>query len=85
MSKRLQVILEDEELAEIRRAARRSHMTSSEWVRQALRKARRGEPSGDLKKKLEIVRRGAEQAFPTADIDQMLSEIEKGRLPDVMP
>jgi len=85
MSKRLQVILEEEELAEIRRAARRSHMTSSEWVRQALRKARRGEPSGDLKKKLEIVRRGTEQAFPTADIDQMLAEIEKGRLPDVMP
>jgi hypothetical protein len=44
-----------------------------------------GEPSGDLKKKLEIVRRGTEQAFPTADIDQMLAEIEKGRLPDVMP
>ena len=51
MSKRLQVILDDEELAEIQRAAKRSRMTSSEWVRQALRKARRAEPHGDLKKK----------------------------------
>jgi len=84
MSKRLQVVLDDEELAEIRRAARRSHMTSSEWVRQALRKARRAEPGGDVKKKLEIVRCAAEQAFPTADIDQMLAEIARGQLADVL-
>ena len=80
MSKRLQVVLEDEELAEIRRAARQSHMTSSEWVRQALRKARRAEPSGDVKKKLAVVRRAATHAYPTADIEQMLDEIERGHL-----
>lgn len=85
MSKRLQVILGDDEFAEIRRAARRSHMTSSEWVRQALRKARRAEPGSDLKKKLESLRRAADQAFPTGDIDQMLAEIEKGRSGDVLP
>jgi hypothetical protein len=85
MSKRLQVILEDDELAEIQRAARRSHMTSSEWVRQALRKARRAEPGSDLKKKLESLQRAGQQNFPTGDIDQMLAEIEKGRLGEVLP
>ncbi|HEX6314756.1 MAG TPA: hypothetical protein VFZ73_07850 [Gemmatimonadaceae bacterium] len=46
MSKRLQVLLEESELAEIRRAARLSRMTVAEWVRQALRRARREEPMG---------------------------------------
>jgi hypothetical protein len=78
MSKRLQVVLDDDELAEIQRVARRNHMTSSEWVRQVLSKARRAEPRGDVKKKLAFVRSAAEHLFPTADIDQMLEEIERG-------
>jgi hypothetical protein len=54
-------------------------MTSSEWVRQALRKARRAEPVGDVNKKLAVVRRAVGYAYPTADADQMLAEIERGR------
>lgn len=81
MSKRLQVVLDDEEMAEIQRAARRNHMTSSEWVRQVLRKAGRAEPRGDVKKRLAVVRAAAAHAFPTADIDRMLEEIERGYLP----
>jgi hypothetical protein len=53
-------------------------MTTAEWVRQVLRTARRREPSGDARKKLAVVRAGARNAFPTADIDQMLAEIERG-------
>lgn len=82
MSKRLQVVVEDEELAEIQRAARRNHMTSSEWVRQALRKAQRGEPRGDVRKKLAVVRSAIGHAFPTGEIDRMLQEIERGYLND---
>jgi hypothetical protein len=78
MSRRLQVILDDEEFAEIQRSARRSRMTTAEWVRQALRAARRTEPQGDAKRKLEVVRAAARHEFPTADIDRMLDEIEQG-------
>lgn len=78
MSKRLQVILDNAELAEIQRVARRHRLTTAEWVRQALRAARRVEPRTDAKKKLEVVRAAARHAFPTADIDQMLREIERG-------
>jgi len=78
MSKRLQVLLEEAELAEIRRAARLSRMTVAEWVRQALRRARREEPVTDSKRKIAVVREAARGAYPTADIDQMLSEIERG-------
>ena len=80
MSKRLQVLLEEAELREIQRSARRHRMTVAEWVRQALRAARRSEPRSDAGKKLQVVRAAAEHHFPTADIDEMLRQIESGYL-----
>jgi len=79
MSKRLQVLLEESELRELRRLARRSNTTVAEWVRRALRAARRSEPVRDADRKLAAVRAAARHAFPTADIEQMLAEIEQGR------
>jgi hypothetical protein len=80
MSKRLQVLLDEAELAEIRRVARRQKLTTAAWVRQALRTARRDEPRSDPGKKLAVVRAAARHRFPTADIDRMLGEIERGYL-----
>ena len=80
MTKRMQVLLEEAEFAEIRRVAKRHRVTVAEWVRQALRHARRDEPATDPRRKLAAVREGARHAFPTADIDQMLAEIERGYL-----
>lgn len=82
MSKRLQVVFDEEELAGLQRTAARNHMTTSEWVRQVVRQAQRNEPRGDPKKKLAVIRRAAEHAFPTADIDQMLADVERGYLND---
>ena len=78
MAKRLQVILQDPEYREIQRAARARQMSLAEWVRQALQLARRREPTGDIGKKLDIVRTAAKHSYPTADIDAMLAEIERG-------
>ena len=78
MAKRLQVILKDPEYREIQRVARSRHMSLAEWVRQALELARRREPSGSVAKKLEAIRAAARHSYPTADIDQMLGEIEAG-------
>ena len=82
MSKRLQVILEEPEMREIRRIAKRQHMTVAEWVRQALRAARREEPIIDSRKKLDVVRAASQHSFPTGDIQQILEEIERGYLRD---
>ena len=82
MSKRLQVILDDEEYREIQRFARRQRMNVSEWVRHALRRARRSEPAVAAGRKLEVVRSAVGHEFPTADIEQMLREIERGYLGD---
>ena len=78
MTKRLQVILQDPEYREIQRVARARHMSLAEWVRQALQLACRREPVGDMGKKLDAIRAGARHAYPTADIDAMLAEIELG-------
>ena len=59
MSERLQVLLDESEFAEIRRIAKRHHMTVAEWVRQALRAARRDEPATDPRRKLMAVREAA--------------------------
>jgi len=80
MSKRLQVVLDDAEAREIRRLARSRRMTVSEWVRQALRVARRQEPETEQTKKLQIVHASLRHSYPAPDINQMLSEIEQGYL-----
>lgn len=82
MSKRLQVLLEEDELREIQRAARRSKTTVAEWVRQVLRAARQQPPRSDVARKLEIIRNAYRYQFPAPPIEKMLEEIERGYLDD---
>ena len=78
MSKRLQVLLADEEMADIQRLAKRERLTVGEWVRRVLRDARANRPAVEPETKLKAVRRAVEYSFPTADVEQMLNEIERG-------
>lgn len=80
MTKRLQVLLEEPEWKEIQRTARAHKMTVAEWVRQALRSARRASSSKDLDRKMAAIRRAARCAHPIADIDVMNAQIERGYL-----
>ena len=80
MSKRLQVILDDEEMAEIRDIARSERTTVAEWVRRALRVARSSAPSRSRQQKLAALRSGSEHSFPAGDSDQVLGAIERGYL-----
>lgn len=78
MSKRLQIVVEDDEFDEIHRTAESQGLTMSEWVRRVLREARRRRSGGDVARKLEAIRAASELSFPTADIEQMNAEIEQG-------
>lgn len=78
MSKRLQVLIPDAEMEELRKIARREHLALGEWVRRVLREARLQRPGQEPQAKLKAVRKAVEYAFPTADVDQMLAEIERG-------
>lgn len=78
MSKRLQVLLDEPEYRDLQRTARRHRMTVSEWVRQVLRRSIAEVPVEDPGRKVRAVREGVRHAYPTADIAQMLAEIERG-------
>jgi hypothetical protein len=78
MSKRLQVLIPEKEMEELKRLARREKMPLGEWVRKALREVRSKQPSGEPEVKLQAVRRAAKYCFPTGDVEQMLDEIERG-------
>lgn len=82
MSKRLNVVVDEREYREMKRAARRAGLSLSEWVRRSLADTRAQQPGGDPERKLAVVRAAARHDFPTADIDQMLREIEQGYVSD---
>jgi 50S ribosomal subunit-associated GTPase HflX len=80
MSKRLQVVLTDEEYEELRNVSSAAGMTVSEWVRQALRKMRRDHSLLEADGKIEAIRAATKHEFPSGDVATMLDEIEAGYL-----
>ena len=84
MSKRLQVVVGDEELERYARTSQAAGLTLSEWARQALRTAELGSSTGDVAAKLELIRRAAASYdFPAPDIDTILVETETGYLAEI--
>ena len=73
MSYRLQVLIPEEMDAVLRKAAKRARVSKGEWVRRAIEAALR------RSREDQAVDRLAALGAPTADIDRMLGEIEKGR------
>ncbi|CAN5645990.1 antitoxin [soil metagenome] len=78
MVKRFQVLLEEDELRAIQRQARWQRLTTAEWVRRALRSSIDTAPAPDVADKLRAVRAASAHAFPVADIEVMLAQIERG-------
>jgi hypothetical protein len=84
VTKRLQVLLDDDELATIQRLAKSRRTTTAEWVRGALRAAVEVETRPGSAVKLAALRRAAMHAYPVGDIEQLLEETERGYLePDL--
>lgn len=79
MSKRLQVIIPDDEYDAIISAARRRGQPVSRLVRESLRRSVAEEPEPDPERRIAAVLRFARYAGPTGDIEQLLHEIDQGR------
>jgi hypothetical protein len=74
MSHRLQVLIPESLEARLAKAAQRRRLSKGEWVRRAIEQAlAEGAHEPDPLERL------AALGGPTADIDQMLAEIEAGR------
>ena len=78
MARRLQILLDEAEHLEIRKAAERQGLSIAEWVRQTLRTARRAETE-KVSAKLRAVADAAAHDFPTGEIEEMLGDVEAGR------
>jgi negative regulator of replication initiation len=78
MSKRLNVEFDEREYREIKRAARRRGLSLSDWVRQTLAEARTRATQGDADRKREALREAVQHSFPTAEVEEMIREIEQG-------
>jgi hypothetical protein len=83
MSKRLQVLFDETEYRQLKRMAKRKGMTVADWVRHAVRAAAQEQPVAPKEKKLAAIRAAMTHRAPTADITQMLEEIERGYGSDV--
>ncbi len=74
MSHRLQVLIPELLEARVRKASERRRISQGEWVRRAIERALTDDEATE-----DPLSQLAGLGAPTADIDQMLAEIEAGR------
>lgn len=75
MSYRLQVLIPSSLATRLRKAAERKRISRGEWVRRAIERA-----LSDERAAADPVEALSALEAPTADIEQMLTEIETGRV-----
>jgi hypothetical protein len=78
MTRRLQVLLDDEEMASLQATARQHRTTVAALVRSTLRTAVERDAGGDTGARLAAISEAAAHAFPTGEIDEILADIERG-------
>ena len=82
VSKRLQIVVDDEEVSRFEQCAKAEGLTLSSWARQALRAAEREVSVREPGRKLAAIRSAYQCTFPAPDIAIMLEEIEHGYVSD---
>lgn len=79
MSRRLQVLLPENDYAELIRMTKKIKITVAEWVRNVIRKGIQENKPISSEKKISNILKYAKYQGPTASIEQILKEIEKGK------
>jgi hypothetical protein len=79
MSKRLQVVMSEEEYRAVVRAARRRGKPVAHLVRESLRRTLAEHEEPPAERRIAAVLRFARFEGPTGDIDVLLRQIEQGR------
>lgn len=74
MSQRLQILIPEGLDTRLRKAAQRARMSKGEWVRRAIERA-----LADQRTAADPLTELSSLRAPTADLEQMLAEIEAGR------
>ncbi len=79
MSKRLQIVMSEDEAKRLRQCALREGLTVSEWARRALRRAELQQSGPTPEQKVRALDRALTCNHPAGEIDKMLAEIDQGR------
>ncbi len=79
MSIKLQIVMDEEEASQYKIAAAREQMTLSAWVRGCLRRALRAQSGPTPEARMAALDEALQRHHPTADIDELLEEVERGR------
>ncbi len=79
MSKRLQIVVSDEEYRALAKLARKRAKPVAQVVRESLRRTMADESERRPEERIAAVLRFARFSGPTGDIEQILQEIEQGR------
>ena len=80
MTKRLQILVSEAELEQLRISARADNVSMGEWIRKAMHRSFSEPEARTVEAKLLAIREAMKFNAPTADIDQMNREIEQGYL-----
>ena len=78
MSKRLQVLIPEEEMLSIQQLAKSENLTVGEYVRRALREVESRRPTKESGGKTASIREAVRCSFPAGSIEEMNREIERG-------
>ena len=78
MSKRLQVLLSDQEYKKLAQHAKLESLPLGTWVRSVLRRVTESNSSKSIDDKLKVLHRAQNINAPTASITEMIREIEDG-------
>ena len=79
MSRRLQILLPDKEYETVRKAARKRKRSLSQLALEGLQLVLRTMPELPVEERLAKVMRFARCSAPTADIEEMLVQIQSGQ------
>ncbi len=80
MSAKVQIVVDEAELARFRAAADQAGMTLSEWARHALRLAERDTATRGSQQEIDAIHAASGYEFPAPDVDKMIAEIDGGAL-----
>ena len=81
----MQVLLDEEELKEVKMLALLEKITVSAWVRRAIQHEKKERPGTAARKKLQAIESFSKYDFPTGDYKDIAAEIDAGYLKEQLP
>ena len=84
MSRRLQVLMSEQEYLRVKRLARKNRKSVGAYVRELLHQASLETGEATAAEKLKSIEKSAHYEFPVANVETMLQEIEAGYVEELL-